>query len=126
MTTHRPLPAVIKPGLRGEAGSTVCEHNVAGHVAVFSTPSLVGLVERAAVAAVQPHLPEGQTTVGYEVSVRHLAPTPIGMRVRAVAELLEVQGNKLLFKVEAFDQERKIGDGTHRRAVVSAGFDKQK
>lgn len=120
--SYQPVPETVKPGLRGEATTVVCVHNVAGHVPLFSTPSLVWLVEQASVNAVHPHLGQGQTTVGYEVSVRHLASTPIGKQVRAVAELQEVQGNKLLFRAEAFDDEKKIGEGTHRRAIVSDRF----
>ncbi|MDP3065034.1 MAG: hypothetical protein Q8O40_17795 [Chloroflexota bacterium] len=70
------------------------------------------------------HLVVGQTSVGYEVNVRRLAPTPIGQRVRCAAEVLEVlevQGNKVLFKVEAYDEQKKIGEGTHRRAIVDRG-----
>lgn len=118
------VPEGVRPGLKGEAVVLVCEHNVAGHVPVFSTPSLVGLAERACINATHRHLPPGFTTVGFEVNVKHLAPTPIGKQVRAVAELTDVQGNKLAFRVEAFDDERKTGEGLLRRALVPAKFGK--
>ncbi len=63
-------------------------------------------------------LPEGYTTVGFEVNVKHFAATPKGKKVTVRAELLEVDGRKLRFKVEAHDEDKKVGDGTHRRAVV--------
>ena len=89
-----------------------------GGVEVLSTPWLIALLETAARAAVEPLLPEGQATVGVRVDVRHLAPTPPGVMVRATAELVELDGRRLLFRVEAFDPVDKIGEGTHERAVV--------
>jgi predicted thioesterase len=120
--TQKTVPPEIRPGIKGEAEVLVCEHNVAPHVQKFSTPSLVLLMEHACVNAIHPRLNADQTSVGYEVFVRHLAPTPIGMKVRAQAELVEVQGNRLLFRVEAYDEAKKIGEGTHRRAVVGKSF----
>ena len=108
----------ITPGLKGERQTLVCEHNVAGHVDKFSTPSMISLMERAAIAAVDPYLEEGQTSVGFEVNVRHLAPSDIGATVIAHAELVEVNRNRLNFNVEAYDGDRKIGEGTHRRAII--------
>ncbi len=115
MTTLNPG---IAPGLKGQRQTLVCEHNVAGHVDKFSTPSMIGLMERAAIAAIDPYLAEGQTSVGFEVNVRHLAPSDLGATVTAWAELLEVSRNRLSFQVEAYDGERKIGEGTHRRAII--------
>ena len=108
----------ITPGLKGERQTLVCEHNVAGHVDKFSTPSMISLMERAAIAALDPYLEEGQTSVGFEVNVRHLAPSDIGATVIAHAELVEVNRNRLNFNVEAYDGDRKIGEGTHRRAII--------
>lgn len=108
----------IVPGLKGERQTLVCEHNVAGHVDKFSTPSMISLMERAAIAAIDPYLEEGQTSVGFEVNVRHLAPSDIGATVIAHAELLEVSRNRLNFQVVAYDGDRKIGEGTHRRAII--------
>ena len=86
---------------------------------VLSTPSMIGLMERAGIEAVQSHLPEGHTTVGFEVNVKHFGATPKGKKVTVRAELLEVDGRKLRFKVEAHDEDKKVGEGTHRRAIVS-------
>ena len=80
-------------------------------------PSL-SLMENAAAQAVASVLPPGQTTVGTHLDVRHLAATPIGLEVRARAELREVDGRKLTFTIEAFDSQEKIGEGTHERMVV--------
>ena len=113
--------AKIRPGLQGQRQTIVCEHNVAGHVAKFSTPSMIGLMEQASINAVHEFLEEGQTSVGFEVNVRHLAPADIGATVTAHAELTDVDRNRLTFRVEAYDGDRKLGEGTHRRAVISDG-----
>jgi fluoroacetyl-CoA thioesterase len=88
---------------------------------VFSTPSMIGMMERAGIQAVQDALPEGYTTVGFEVNVKHFAATPKGKQVTARAELLDIDGRKLRFKVEAYDEDKKVGDGTHRRAIIQVG-----
>jgi fluoroacetyl-CoA thioesterase len=113
----------IVPGLVGEAEMVVSEEDTArhlgsGHVDVFATPAMIRLMERAGVAAVDHLLPEGRRTVGVHLDVKHLAATPLGMTVRARAELLEVEGRKLTFKVEAFDDREKVGEGTHRRMTI--------
>jgi len=113
----------IVPGLVGQAELLVREENTArhlgsGNVAVLATPEMIRLMERAAVAAVDHLLPEGQRTVGVAVDVRHLAATPVGMKVRAQAELVAVDGRKLTFRVEAFDEVEKIGKGEHKRVIV--------
>ena len=110
-------------GLIGEHSATVAPHMLAsaigsGGIDVLSTPWLIALLETAARAAVEPLLPAGQATVGVRVDVRHLAATPPGLTVRATAELVEVDGRRLVFRVEAFDPVDKIGEGTHERAIV--------
>ena len=87
-------------------------------MAVYATPALVGLMEKAAVKALEGHLPAGQTTVGGRIDVRHLAATPVGMRVHARAELVEIQGRKLTFRVEAWDEVDKVGEAAHERFIV--------
>ena len=109
----------IAPGLKGQRQTIVCEHNVASHVNKFSTPSMIGLMEGASIEAVRELLEEGQTSVGYEVNVRHIAPADIGATIIAHAELVEVERNRMLFNVTALDGETKIGEGTHRRAIIS-------
>jgi predicted thioesterase len=112
----------LKPGLSAEIVTTVDDTLVVRHMGgdgVLSTPSMIGLMERAGIQAVQPYLPEGHTTVGFEVNVKHFGATPKGKTVRVRAELLEIDGRKLRFKVEAHDDEKKVGDGTHRRAIIA-------
>ena len=111
------------PGLHAELEHTVTDADSAAHwgsglVPVFSTPALVGLMESAAVAALTGHLAPGQTTVGARIDVRHLAATPIGMQVRALAELKSVEGRKLVFKIQAWDAVDLIGEADHERFVV--------
>ena len=111
--------SVLCPGLIGEKQTLVCEHNVAGHVDKFSTPSMIGLMEQAAIQSILLCLEDDQTSVGYEVNVRHLAPSGIGEKVTATAELLDVDRNRLTFKVEAYSGETMIGSGTHKRAIIN-------
>ena len=113
----------LKAGLKGDTQTVVSETNVAPHVPKFSTPSMIQLMEQASMESVAAHLSAGETTVGFEVNVRHLAPADIGDTIRASAELTEVDRNRLTFRVEAYHVpesggERKIGEGTHRRAVI--------
>lgn len=118
-------------GLIGETTQVVTTADTAarwgsGLVAGFATPAMIALMENSAFAATKDLLPDGQTTVGVEVNVKHLAATPIGMKVRARAELTRLEGRKLFFSVEAWDDAEKIGEGTHTRVVVEvARFDKR-
>jgi predicted thioesterase len=112
----------LTPGLKAEIVTTVDDRLVVRHMGgdgVLSTPSMIGLMERAGIEAVQSHLPEGHTTVGFEVHVKHFGATPKGKKVTVRAELLEVDGRKLRFKVEAHDEDKKVGEGTHRRAIIA-------
>ena len=106
-------------GLIGRREVLVCEHNVAPHVAKLSTPSMIRAMEQASQRAILDHLPAEQSTVGFEVNIRHVAGADIGATVVAVAELERVDGRWLYFKVEAFDGDRTIGVGTHRRAIIA-------
>ena len=113
----------LVPGLSAEVQMVVTEADTAsrwggGLVPVFGTPALVGLMEGAAVQALAGCLLPGQTSVGGRIDVRHLAPTPVGMRVRARAELLRVDGHRLEFRVEAWDETEQIGQAAHERFVV--------
>ena len=109
----------LVPGLTGRREVLVCEHNVAPHVAKLSTPSMIRAMEQASQRAILDHLPAEQSTVGFEVNVRHVAGADIGATVVAVAELERIDGRWLYFKVEAFDGDRTIGVGTHRRAIIT-------
>jgi fluoroacetyl-CoA thioesterase len=113
----------LVPGLMGEVETVVTEADTAvrlgsGTVPVLGTPALVGLMENAAVRALADHLSPGRTSVGGRINVRHLAATPVGMRVRVRAELLEVEGHRLVFHVEAWDAVERIGEATHERFVI--------
>jgi len=114
----------LLPGLTAEVSALVRPDNMAsamgsGGVDVFSTPMMIALMEAASYQAVQPHLTPGDTTVGTLVSVKHLAATPGGLTVRAVARLEAIEGKRLVFTVEAFDDREKVGEGTHERVVVN-------
>ena len=115
----------LSPGLKAEKAETVTDKNTAiaygsGGLAVYATPAMIGLMEGASLAAVEAALPEGFTTVGTQVSVGHAAATPVGMKVRAEAELTAATGRKLTFQVRAFDEAGLIGEGTHERFIVEA------
>ena len=86
---------------------------------VLGTPYMIGYLEMTARDSVKPFLDEGYDTVGARVDVRHLAATPIGMRVTFRSELTAVEDRRLHFKVEAFDQKDKIAEGTHERAIIN-------
>jgi len=110
-------------GINAEISVTVTEADTAakwgsGLVPVFSTPALVGIMEAAAVKALEGHLSEHQTTVGGHIDVRHLAATPVGMQVRARAELTSIDGKKLTFQIEAWDEAEKIGEALHERFLI--------
>ena len=113
----------LKPGLVGESTAVVTDALTAasygsGLVPAFATPAMIALMENASVAAIQPYLSAGQTSVGTEVNVKHLAATPVGMHVRARSELTAVEGRRLSFHVYAWDDKEKIGEGTHVRAII--------
>lgn len=113
----------VRIGLTGRRELVVEERYTASHlgsggVPVYATPMMVLAMEEAALSAVDHLLDDGQATVGVSLDVRHLAATPLGMRVVATAELVEVDGRMLTFRVEARDEAELIGEGTHVRAVV--------
>jgi fluoroacetyl-CoA thioesterase len=113
----------IQPGLIGEAKTTVTDTLLAtylgsGSVDVYATPGMAALMEAASVAAIDPLLPQGQASVGIALQVKHLAATPPGEGVRARAEVGGVDGRKVTFEVQAWDEHGLIGEGTHVRYVV--------
>ncbi|MCL4417709.1 MAG: thioesterase family protein [Actinobacteria bacterium] len=113
----------LKIGMLGEARTKVIYENTAikygsGSVSVFATPAMIGLMEKASINAVDSCLPKGYATVGTKVEIKHIAATPVEMEVVAKSELLEIDGLKLKFKVEAYDEKEKIGEGTHSRYII--------
>ncbi len=111
------------PGLVGQSEMIVKEEDLVSRLGgiaadVLSTPRLVQLMEAAAIEAIEKFIPTDQLSVGILVSVKHLAPTPLGMKVVAHAILKEVNGNRLTFLVDAFDQTEKVADGEHERMLV--------
>lgn len=114
----------MEAGIKGRAEVTVSYENTAAKVGsgdqlVFATPWMIGLMEEAAQSSVLPYLEEGQATVGTHLNVSHDAATPVGMKVWAESELVAVEGRKLIFNVEAFDECGSIGKGTHERFVIN-------
>jgi uncharacterized protein (TIGR00369 family) len=113
----------IRAGLVGEQTAMVVESQLAtalgsGTLDVYATPAMVALIEGAAVAAIDPLLPEGKASVGIELEIVHLAATPPGHRVRARAEVVAVDDRKVTFSVQAWDEQELIGKGTHTRYVI--------
>jgi fluoroacetyl-CoA thioesterase len=118
-----PGPDGLKPGLTFEVTTNVspemsARHIGSGDVGVFSTPSMIGMMEGASTRCVQPYMEEGHTTVGYVVNIRHLSPTPIGNDVTVVSRLDRVDGRKLTFHVEAREGEKVVGEGEHVRVII--------
>lgn len=114
----------LKVGLRGQVTSLVEMQDTAqevgsGSLKVFATPCMVAMMEGAACEALEGLLPEGQTSVGTRLEIRHTSATPVGLEVRAEAELTAVEGKKLTFQVRAYDEKGEIGSGTHERVLVS-------
>ena len=87
---------------------------------VFGTPFLGGLFEGTSAALMAPHLGPGEQSVGISMNLKHTAPTPLGMEVRAVTEVTLVEGRKITFKVEGFDAKEKIGEAVHERFIINA------
>jgi fluoroacetyl-CoA thioesterase len=121
----------LKIGLTGSAEITVQDADTAprigsGRVSVLATPVMINLMEAAALNAVERLLPQGHQSLGTKLNVGHYAATPVGMRLRATAELIGMEGRNLEFRVEAFDEKERVGDGLHTRVVVNvARFDER-
>jgi fluoroacetyl-CoA thioesterase len=115
---------IIKVGMSAERTITVTPERTVRHViptmpAVFGTPMMIMEMEMASAAAINPHLEPGWVTVGTEVDIRHLAASPVGAVVRTTARVIAVERRVIRFEVEAFDGERRIGEGRHARGLVN-------
>lgn len=114
---------MLEIGLKGIETEIVNDKNTAevygsGDLPVYATPAMIGLMEYTASHSVAPHLPLEQTTVGTVVNVKHLAATPLGMKITCESELVEIDRRRLVFNVKAFDECGIIGEGTHERFII--------
>lgn len=115
----------ITVGMKGTVSTIVEREDTAqevgsGSLLVYATPCMVALMEGAACEALSGVLPEEKTSVGIELSISHLSATPVGMEVNAEAEVTAVEGSMVTFQVTAYDEAGKIGEGTHKRAIITA------
>lgn len=115
----------ITVGMKGEASTLVEREDTAaevgsGSLLVYATPCMVALMEGAACEAIADALGENQSSVGIALSIEHLSATPVGLEVRAEAEVTAVEGKIITFSLTAYDEAGKIGEGTHKRCVVSS------
>ena len=111
----------IAVGMTHEAHGKVTEETVgSGSLAVYATPAMAALMERAAAELCQRECPDGWTTVGTELHIKHRAATPVGLAVRAVAEVTAVDGRAVALSVTAYDEREEIGSGTHTRFAVAS------
>ena len=114
---------MLETGIKGRQEEVVTEELLAknigsGRVKVFATAMMIALMEKTAVLSVEPYLEEGQNTVGTGINVSHCSATPVGMKVWAETELVEIDRRRLVFKVAAYDECGLIGEGTHERFIV--------
>jgi fluoroacetyl-CoA thioesterase len=115
----------LRIGLIGEASSKVSSAETArkmgsGAVEVYATPAMIALMEAAALSAVDPHLADGQVTVGIEVAVKHISATPVGEGITAIAEVTRIDGKRIHLEVRAWDERELIGIGNHVRYIIEA------
>ena len=116
----------IKVGMTAKLEHTVKQEDTANALnaslpKVYSTPSLTALVELASFKIIEQHLPKGYSAVGTIVNLKHLAATPVGMKVWANATLVDIDRRRVSFKIEAFDENEKIGEAEHDRFIIEKG-----
>src|SRR6266481_6922034 len=114
----------VRIGMAAEEIVVVTSEMTVGHFVahmpqVYATPMMILHMEMASGSAIASHLPDGFVSVGMDVKVRHLAATPVGRTVRATSRVAKIDPKSVVFEVEAWDGDRKIGDGTHRRGIVN-------
>ena len=107
-------------GLTHEIVEDTLPQHAAPHLAkpVFSTPAMIGFMERCSVQLIKPYLDEGETSVGYKVNITHMAGTAIGQKVRVKSTVKAIDGRRITFDVEAFNEKEKIGEGEHTRVII--------
>lgn len=115
--------AMVKLGIKGRFETIVTTDNIAtsvgsGKVKVLSTPNMITLMEKAALLSIEPYLEEGQSSVGTHLNVSHCSSTPVGMKVWAESEVIEIDRRRISFSVKAFDERGLIGEGTHDRFII--------
>ena len=115
----------ITVGMKGEVATLAEREDTAkevgsGSLLVYATPCMVALMEGAACEAIAEALSDSQTTVGTELNIQHISATPVGLEVRAEAEVIAVEGKVITFEVKAFDEAGEIGRGTHKRVIINA------
>ena len=115
----------ITVGMKGEVSTLVEREDTAaevgsGSLLVYATPCMVAMMEGAACEAIDPVMPEGHTSVGIELNVKHLSATPVGIEIRAEATVIAVEGKVITFDLKAYDEAGLIGEGTHKRCIVAA------
>ncbi|KAA8671208.1 thioesterase family protein [Clostridium sp. MT-14] len=115
----------LKEGITSTAEIQITKNDTAkkmgsGDLDVFATPAMIALIENTCKNCVDLHLPSGYTTVGIEVNVKHIKPSPVNVKVRCEAILEKIDRKKLFFKVEAWDNKGKIGEGSHVRYIVNS------
>ncbi len=115
----------ITIGMKGEVGTLVEKEDTAaevgsGSLLVYATPCMVALMEGAACEAIAEALGQDMTTVGIELNISHISATPVGLEVRAEAEVTAVEGKIITFQLTAYDEAGKIGEGTHKRCIVNS------
>ena len=113
----------IKVGIKNRVDDVVTVNNVAsaigsGGISVYATPWMVALMEKASLTAIAPFLDKGFDSVGTKISTSHLSATPIGMKIYAEAEVIEVDRKRIVFSVKAYDERGLIGEGEHERFII--------
>lgn len=114
----------MEAGIKNEKNIVVTDEVTASKVGsgllpVYATPSMIALMEGTCAESVQPYLAEGEGTVGVAVDIKHIAATPVGMTVRCESLLKEVNGKKLVFEVNVYDEKGLVGTGIHKRAIIN-------
>lgn len=115
---------MIETGIKGTLTDTVTKEKTAaavgsGVLEVYGTPVMIALIEKTACESVAPYLEEGNGTVGTNLTINHVAATPVGMQVTCETELVEVDRRRLVFQVKVTDETGLIGEGTHERFIVN-------